>query len=101
MRDQYLVGAALVVALGLTLGGCFLDTVADCANLCDRYQECFDSEVDVGDCTARCQSRVDDGDGDLADRCDSCLDDHPGSSTTACLEAAAACYSPCNTLLAP
>ena len=78
------------------LSGCVLDTVVDCRNLCERYQECFDTSADISECTTRCESRVDSGERDRADQCDSCLD---GQST--CLGATASCTGTCGPLLAP
>ncbi|MDQ3033054.1 MAG: hypothetical protein M3Y87_11600 [Myxococcota bacterium] len=78
------------------LGGCALDTVVDCANMCDRYIECFDPGGDHGACTTRCESRVDSGENDRADQCDRCLDDN-----STCATAVAACGGTCGPLLAP
>ena len=89
----------VVLLFGLTfslLGGCALETLVDCRNLCDRYAECFDTSADVSECTTRCESRVEAGENDRADRCDSCLDDN-----ALCASAVAACSAECGPLLAP
>ena len=87
----------LVVSIGaFVFSGCVLDTIVDCHNLCERYEECFEPGADVDSCTTRCESRVDSGDGDRADRCDSCLDDN-----ATCAGATAACSADCGPLLAP
>lgn len=81
---------------GILFGGCVLDTLADCHNLCTRYADCFDSSTDVVDCTRRCESRVDSGENDRADRCDSCLNEYD-----TCLGATVACGVHCIPLLGP
>lgn len=88
----------LLVALTLpTLGGgCALETLVDCRNLCERYQECVDPGADVSACTTRCESRVESGETDRADRCDACLDEN-----TTCATATVACAAECGPLLAP
>lgn len=88
----------LLVALTLpTLGGgCALETLVDCRNLCERYQECVDPDTDVSSCASRCESRVDSGEMDRADRCDACLD-----SNETCAAALVSCSDDCGSLLAP
>lgn len=90
-RTLLLIGLATAL-----LGGCVLDTVADCGNLCDRYQECFDPDADLAECIARCEDRVDSGESDRADDCDACLDDQ-----STCLGAVGVCTVSCGPLLAP
>lgn len=88
-----------LLILGLSafmLGGCALDTVVDCANLCERYADCFDPSADQSACTTRCESRVEAGEEDRADRCDACLD-----AEETCATAAVICGGECSPLLAP
>jgi len=44
----------------------------DCDQLCNKMQDCFDSDLDVHDCAERCEDRVDDN--ALADKLDACTD---------------------------
>jgi hypothetical protein len=93
---KHLSFVSVVIALSSILSGCVLDTLVDCRNLCERYEECFDPGSDVDACTTRCESRVDSGDEDRADTCDACLDDN-----ATCGAATAACGGDCGPLLAP
>jgi hypothetical protein len=53
-----------------------VDVLLDCQSICDKYQDCFDPDYDVGACRARCQENADDDDfADQIDRCESCIDD--------------------------
>jgi len=95
MKQAHLIFVIGVIA-SLLLGGCVLDTVVDCQNLCERYAECFDPDADIEGCRMRCESRVEAGERDRADDCDACLD---GQET--CAGAALACGGECLPLLAP
>lgn len=86
----------LIALTVFALSGCVLDTIVDCRNMCERYQECIDSSSDVEACTSRCETRVDEGDEDQADACDRCLDDNPECATAATL-----CAADCSLLAAP
>jgi hypothetical protein len=86
----------LVILTALLLSGCVIDTLVDCRNLCERYEDCFAPGSDIDACTTRCQSRVDEGEDDQADACDACLDDNPE-----CVTAATLCSADCGPLLAP
>lgn len=57
-----------IFAALLALGGCYAfppaevdQALAECADICSRYQECFDADFDAIACADRCEtaSRVD------------------------------------------
>jgi hypothetical protein len=83
---------ALVVGSGLALvslvgSGCDdLDQAVDCAKICNRYQECFDSDYDVNGCVDRCEDNADDDEAfaDAADACESCIDDRACAESFPC-----------------
>jgi hypothetical protein len=94
------LGIALAVAVGAALG-CSnpvdeIDEAVDCANICDRYRDCYDSDYDTAACRDRCGGLVDasrGGDPHAADDCDACLDNR------ACVEAAFTCGIECRGII--
>ena len=70
--------ASLAAFAVLTFFGCkTADNAVDCQSICNRYQECFDEDYDVSDCTERCLDDVsNEGFVTQADECDTCLDDN-------------------------
>lgn len=59
------------------------DNAVDCQGICNRYQECFDENYDVGDCTERCvDDASNEGYATQADECDACIDDKSCTSAT-------------------
>lgn len=54
-----------------------IDQVTDCLNICERYQDCVDSDVDLTACTDACEdlAEIDEETQLELDRCDDCLDD--------------------------
>jgi hypothetical protein len=68
-----------------------VDRFTDCAQVCDRYSECFDDSYDVDECTNACdENAADTEDADARlDRCESCLDDR------ACAESVFPCSADC------
>lgn len=83
---------ALVCAIGLTvaLASCDeVDEAFDCAEICEEFKRCFDSELDVNDCVDTCFDAVE-ADTELradADDCAGCIDNQ------ACNEVNDACPS--------
>ena len=53
----------------------------DCQKVCDRYQECFDSDYDVAACVDRCDDTDDVND---AAECESCIDGLSCTESFAC-----------------
>jgi hypothetical protein len=87
------------IAMIAALSGCSngpiaeIDEEVDCANICDRYRDCYNASYDTAACRNRCQGVVDGGDSARADMCDACLD----SST--CIGAAFGCATECQGIL--
>lgn len=93
----------LTLTLGLaTLTGCNapdpireIDQSVDCADVCNRYRDCYDSSYDVDSCRDRCEGYVD-SDGGMpfaANECDTCLD------ARSCAGSAFSCADECSPLL--
>lgn len=85
-------------AILFALAGCSnavddIDKIVDCANICDRYQECVDSEYDTDACRDRCENIVESEDPRAANECDTCLDDR------SCSEAVFPCADDCTEIL--
>jgi len=56
-----------------TVGGCSeVGEAIDCDQMCNKMQDCIDSDIDVRDCAEKCEDRVDDN--TLADKLDACTD---------------------------
>ena len=52
-----------------------IDVLTDCQNVCDKYQDCFDPEFDVGVCRNRCEENADDSTfADDVSSCENCID---------------------------
>lgn len=84
-----------LLALGASFVGCgaedVITTAPDCADVCNRYQECFeDDDYDVDDCIQNCtDAAIDDEEHqERVEACSDCLD-------RTCAEAAFACPLEC------
>lgn len=66
--------AVLIVGFGLlTASGCDeINEALDCEQMCEKMKSCIDDDIDVSDCSERCEDRVDDN--ALADKLDACTD---------------------------
>lgn len=91
----------LVLAVGISFSffgfGCSeAERTYDCAQICEKYEECVDDELDNTDCIDSCEDQGDnDADfADMASDCEDCLDD------TSCTEAAAKCTTTCAEVIA-
>jgi hypothetical protein len=75
---------ALALSAGLALSACgAIDTALDCRAICVRYQTCFDSTYDVGNCEARCRTNSNDAAyRSSANQCSACIDDRSCASAT-------------------
>lgn len=62
-----------------------------CADVCDRYSECFDKDYDVSACTDRCEDDADASEEreTRLEACDDCMDD------TSCSGAVFNCATEC------
>ncbi len=75
------------VGVASQLGGCdAVDEAFDCAQICERYSDCFDADYDTEACRGRCEDNADtvDGFADKADDCENCLDDRSCTGSFAC-----------------
>jgi hypothetical protein len=90
MKITFRIPTALVLAAGLlTAVGCgeAVDEVTNnvnCASVCDRYAECFDSDFDVEGCADRCEDEADASENreERLEACNSCIDDRSCTSAT-------------------
>jgi hypothetical protein len=87
------LSAAILFALAaltpFALSACDdIDQAFDCAQICQRYDDCVDSDYDVDGCTDRCETNADESDdfADQADACESCLDDRTCSGIFPCID---------------
>jgi len=51
-----------------------IDRATDCADICDKYQECADANYNVDACTDRCEDMANKEDTAQIDRCSDCID---------------------------
>jgi hypothetical protein len=61
-----------------------IDRSTDCAQICDKFKECFNSDYDVEECTDSCSDMVDDDDTSQIDDCENCLDDQSCTEAVGC-----------------
>jgi hypothetical protein len=82
-----LVGAALALIVSFVgAGGCEeAQNAFNCADLCNRYQDCFDKTYDTSACEIRCESyaNVNAATHDAANRCQNCLNQSACAQATA------------------
>jgi hypothetical protein len=80
--------AASFTALVLSLGaGCQeVDRAFDCAQICDRWRDCADSNYDVDTCTERCEddAAAEPAFDQHADQCENCLDERTCGQSLGC-----------------
>ena len=74
-------------ALGLLLTNCALGcsdakNVISCAEVCNKYKSCINSDYDVPSCTSKCEDKANDSADrqDQLDSCNSCIEDRSCSS---------------------
>jgi hypothetical protein len=83
--------------IGLLASACGDDVVeevtntSDCADVCERYSECFNESYDVSACTDRCEDEADADENfeSRLDACETCIDDE--SCTAAVFECTTEC----------
>jgi hypothetical protein len=81
--------ATAAVPVTVTLTGCDdIDQAFDCAQICQRYEDCIDQDYDVDACTDRCEDNADESDdfADQADACENCLDDRSCAGSFPCID---------------
>lgn len=90
MKITFRTTNALVLAFGLLTAAACSEAVdegtntVDCASVCDRYAECFESDFDVQGCTDRCEDEADASQSreERLEACNSCIDDRSCTSAT-------------------
>lgn len=82
----------LLAFFALTLAACSgaeqVETAFDCDSICDRYQDCFDSDYDAEACMDSCQAKAKD-DADYrrrVDECEVCADNRSCSESFSCTD---------------
>ncbi len=80
MRSLFLFACLSVCLTPLACNDDTTDPIKNtvtCADVCSRYQDCIDDEVDVGDCTSKCEDEAteDESVEDRLEGCETCLDD--------------------------
>ena len=91
LKTMVRVGFAFVIAAA-SLGGCSdAKNTITCAEVCNRYQDCFNEDYDVSSCTDKCKSRAgnDDDKQSQLNQCEACIDDK------SCTAAAFSCATEC------
>lgn len=91
---RYLVLSSLALAWFASACGDTADSVTNritCADVCERYRDCFDDGYDVDGCTDRCENdaTADEEKEAELEECDACIDD------ASCTEAVVECTSEC------
>jgi len=86
----------ILTVLSLPFVGC--DDATDpikntitCADVCDRYKDCFDANYDVEGCTDRCENEAtaDEEKEDKLEACDDCIENR------SCASAVFSCTTEC------
>jgi hypothetical protein len=65
-----------------------VDAKIDCASICNRYKDCFDSSYDTESCRSKCEdnSKADSSYDAKAEACDNCLDDASCAESFSCAD---------------
>ena len=86
--------------VALLLGNCALgcsdaENTVNCAQVCDKYKTCLNSDYDVASCTMKCEDKANDSASrqKQLDDCDSCIEDR------SCSGAVFSCTTECATII--
>lgn len=89
-------GSIIIATFALLNAGCGdaadkVERTYDCAQICDKYADCYDDDLNKSECVDTCESK---GDADpefeaQASDCEACIDD------SSCLEATIDCADDC------
>lgn len=88
--------AALALVLGNAALGCSdAKNVVNCAEVCDKYKSCINSDYDVASCTSKCEDKANDNAErqQQLDSCNSCIEDR------SCTSAVFNCTTECATVI--
>lgn len=78
MLTRLIRAAALALVFGNSALGCSdAKNVISCADVCDKYKSCINSDYDVASCTSQCEDQANDSASrqKQLDSCDSCIED--------------------------
>lgn len=95
MLTRLIPAVAFALMLGAAAGCSDAKNVVSCAQVCDKYKSCINSDYNVADCTSKCEDTANDS----ADRqqqldsCDSCITDK------SCTGAVFSCTTECATVI--
>ncbi len=80
----------------LTVGCSEAERTYDCAQICDKWAECYDDDLDETACVDKCEDKGDaDADFEMqANECEACIDD------SSCVEATFDCTDECAGVIA-
>lgn len=76
---------SLLVAAITSMSSCSsAEHTYDCAKICNRYKDCFNSSYDVTECTNRCRNHADSDTAyaDQAESCQRCIEDRSCTGAT-------------------
>lgn len=94
---KVLTSICLTSAIAFVGMGCSeADRTIDCAQICEKWENCFEEDVDNSDCVDTCEDAAD-ADEDFerkVDNCEGCLDN------TSCSEATVECTDECAVIIA-
>lgn len=96
MLTRLIPAAALALLLGNCVLGCSdAENTISCAEVCDKYKSCINSDYDVASCTSKCEDKANDSASrqDQLDSCDSCIQDR------SCSGAVFNCTTECATVI--
>jgi len=97
MLTRLIPAAALTLLLGnLALGCADAKNVVSCAEVCNKYKSCINSDYDVASCTTQCEDKANDSASrqDQLDSCNSCIEDR------SCSGAVFNCTTECASVIA-
>ena len=89
MRIHTLLPLPALLLAGAGLLACGeADRTFDCATICNTYQECIDSSLDLSECVDTCEDQTDANETleAQADACDDCLEDRACAESGPCAE---------------
>ena len=97
MLTRLIPAAALALLLGNVALGCAdAKNVVSCAEVCNKYKSCINSDYDVASCTSQCEDKANDSASrqDQLDSCNSCIEDR------SCSGAVFNCTTECASVIA-
>ena len=96
MLTRLIPTAILALLLGNSALGCSdAKNTISCAEVCDKYKSCINSDYDVASCTTQCEDKANDSANRQRqlDDCDSCIQDR------SCSGAVFSCTTECASVI--